>query len=634
MNKKRNWRAIFTWILLGFAVAYALPSAVDMPSWWPFHKQIRGGLDLAGGLELRYTVDWKQTIEDTTRKGAESLQSRIVEELVKKDGKNVADLPKELLADYKKKVVVTTEDIDRAKVTLADDATWAVYDEMDDPMKAIDERFEASESSSERSISLLLPDDVAQKIRAQVVTETRDNLEKRVGGMGLIDPDVRVTGDSDVAVQVPGVSDPSQMDVVRSVLGRTAQLTMRFVDRGEAWLVSPDVVKKLEEFKQANPTAAGMEAVAHAWGGVVKAKNKSDLARFVRTLTVPANHMIGFNYDEVDKNGDRIIDEKYWQAVYLFSKVELTGQHLARARMSYNQEGKPAVYLDMNGEGAELFAEATGNNVKEYLAIMLDEDVQSAPIINQKIGGGRAEISMGAGGKRAFQVVDLSRLRVVVQLPEKDLARVSVGQPVELAGAYDESATASGQVQRISPVVDAATGTVRVTVAVDEPPEAVAHTIRPGQFVKVRIEVDRHDDVLTIPRRGLVWEDGEPIAWTVVDAPPEEKKDEEKEDEPDEPAFFAKLFGGDEAKADAAKEPEKDPWEGIPRRAARRVKVDVGYSDPHNVEVDAGLVEGDQVVVIGNNNLREDSLIRLPGDPAPKKEEPDEDKGSGDEGED
>ena len=402
MNKKRNWRAIFTWILLGFAVAYALPSAVDMPSWWPFHKQIRGGLDLAGGLELRYTVDWKQTIEDTTRKGAESLQSRIVEELVKKDGKNVADLPKELLADYKKKVVVTTEDIDRAKVTLADDATWAVYDEMDDPMKAIDERFEASESSSERSISLLLPDDVAQKIRAQVVTETRDNLEKRVGGMGLIDPDVRVTGDSDVAVQVPGVSDPSQMDVVRSVLGRTAQLTMRFVDRGEAWLVSPDVVKKLEEFKQANPTAAGMEAVAHAWGGVVKAKNKSDLARFVRTLTVPANHMIGFNYDEVDKNGDRIIDEKYWQAVYLFSKVELTGQHLARARMSYNQEGKPAVYLDMNGEGAELFAEATGNNVKEYLAIMLDEDVQSAPIINQKIGGGRAEISMGAGGKRAF----------------------------------------------------------------------------------------------------------------------------------------------------------------------------------------------------------------------------------------
>ena len=99
MNKKRNWRAIFTWTLLGFSVAYALPSAVDMPSWWPFQKQIRGGLDLAGGLELRYTVDWKQALEDTTRKAAESLQSRIVEELVKKDGKNLADVPRELLEE-------------------------------------------------------------------------------------------------------------------------------------------------------------------------------------------------------------------------------------------------------------------------------------------------------------------------------------------------------------------------------------------------------------------------------------------------------------------------------------------------------------------------------------------------------
>ena len=402
MNKKRNWRAIFTWGLAILSVAYALPSVVSMPSWWPFQKSIRGGLDLAGGLELRYTVDWKATLEDTTRTAAETLQRHIVEELVKKDGKNIADVPREELAPYKAKVTVAVDDIDRARVVLADDATWAVYDAMDNPMRAVDERMESSNSSSDRTISLLLPDQEATKIRAQVVTETRDNLEKRVGGMGLVDPDVRVTGDSDIAVQVPGVNDPAQMDVVRSVLGRTAQLTMRFVDQRDPFLASPEVQAKLEEFKKANPSAAGMEAVGHAWGAVVKAKNKSDLARFVRTLTVPPDHTIGFNYDEVDRNGDHLIDEKFWQAVYLFSKVELAGRHLSRARMSYSQDGKPAVYLDMNSEGAELFAEATGAHVKDYLAIMLDEDVQSAPIINQKIAGGRAEITMGRGGKRAL----------------------------------------------------------------------------------------------------------------------------------------------------------------------------------------------------------------------------------------
>lgn len=441
MKKKRNWRAIFTWALFVFAVAYALPSAFSMPSWWPFQKTIRGGLDLAGGLELRYTVDWKQAIEGTTQKTAEALQGRIVEELVKKDGKNIADVPRADLEVYRKKVVVKVEDIDRAQLVLADDATWTAFEGMDDPMKSIDSKIETSTSSSDRTISLLVPDAEVQHLRSQIVSETRDNLEKRVGGMGLIDPDVRVTGDSDIAVQVPGVGR-DQMDVVRSVLGRTAQLTMRFVDQRDPWLASPEVQAKLEEFKKANPNAAGMEASGHAWGAVVKAKNKSDLARFVRTLEVPADHVIGFNYDEIDRNGDHIIDEKFWQAVYLFSKVELTGQHLARARMGYSQEGKPSVYLDMNGEGAELFSEATGAHVKDYLAIMLDEDVQSAPVINQKISGGRAEISMGRGGKRALdeaqaltEVLNQGAFQAPVYKVHDQFVGPSLGQDSVNAGA-------------------------------------------------------------------------------------------------------------------------------------------------------------------------------------------------------
>ena len=93
MNKKRNWRAILTWTLFGFAVAYALPSAVDMPSWWPFKKHIRGGLDLAGGLELRYTVDWKQAVEGKTRKTAETLQATIADQLAKTANETWGDLP-------------------------------------------------------------------------------------------------------------------------------------------------------------------------------------------------------------------------------------------------------------------------------------------------------------------------------------------------------------------------------------------------------------------------------------------------------------------------------------------------------------------------------------------------------------
>ena len=225
-------------------------------------------------------------------------------------------------------------------------------------------------------------------------------------------------------------------------------------------------------------------------------------------------------------------------------------------------------------------------------------------------------------GSPAFQVVDLDRMRVMVQLPEKDLPRVREGLPVTLTGAYDEEAGARGSVERISPVVEATSGTVRVTIQVD--PDTVR--LRPGQFVKVRIEIDRHDNVLTIPRRGLVWDDGEPIAWTVVDAPPPEapeNDDGEESDKADDGGWFAGWFG-DAAESDEGPDSEgedadedRDPWEGIPRRTVAKSRLEIGFVDPDRVEIVSGLEEGDRVVTLGNGSLREETLVRLSGDPDP-----------------
>jgi membrane fusion protein, multidrug efflux system len=248
------------------------------------------------------------------------------------------------------------------------------------------------------------------------------------------------------------------------------------------------------------------------------------------------------------------------------------------------------------------------------------------------------EVAGGAG--RAFQVVDLARLRVVVQLPERDLPRIRQGQTAMLTGAYDDEARAEGRIERVSPVVDAQSGTVRVTISVD--PDQTA--LRPGQFVKVRVEVDRHDDVLTIPRRALVYQDGEPIAWVVaVGEPPEEDdedKGEEGEGEEDEgPGLLEQLFGGDEDGGEDGEdgedaEPDKDPWEGIPRRVAKKARLEVGFTDPDQVEVISGLELGDVVVTVGNASLREDALLRLPDDPMPEPEDEEDgdeaDAGGGD----
>ena len=230
---------------------------------------------------------------------------------------------------------------------------------------------------------------------------------------------------------------------------------------------------------------------------------------------------------------------------------------------------------------------------------------------------------VASGGQRAFQVVDMNRLRVVVQLPEKDLPRIRVDQPATLEGAYDEQARALATVERISPVVDAATGTVRVTIRL-APDQS---TLRPGQFVKVRLEVDRRDDVLTIPRRALLYDEGEPIAWRVIEAKaPEQSPDaapaegaESGEDNAIE-AFFTKLFADDPAEPaaeGAGDEAEVDPWVGVPRRSVEKVRLKVGFSDQDRAEVLDGLSAGELVVTVGNGNLREEVLVKLPGDADP-----------------
>lgn len=410
MNKKRNWRAIFTWALFVFSVVYTLPSMIDVPSWYPFSKALRGGLDLQGGLELRYTVDWKHAVEDAGRKVGDSVRTRIVEELAKADNKNVADLDRPAFDTYGKRIQFETTDISVVRVTFADDQAAGLFDA--EVLRNIDDRYEIS-SAGTRAYDLILPDKQVVTIQNQIVRETRDNIEKRVEAMGLLDPDVRIAGDSDISVQIPGVGK-QQMDLVRQHLGRTAQLTMRFVDRSATFF--KDQAGVVEAYKLAHPDDGETLQIGGAnssTGYFVRAETKSALVKFIRTLEIPSGHMIGYEFiEDFARDGSR--SDWYWRTQYLFDKVEVTGQNLARARASYDEKNQPVVLLDFNSEGARLFADATGNNVKEYLAILLDDDVASAPQIEEKIAGGRARITVGSGGNVTQMVQEARALSQVL----------------------------------------------------------------------------------------------------------------------------------------------------------------------------------------------------------------------------
>ena len=188
-------------------------------------------------------------------------------------------------------------------------------------------------------------------------------------------------------------------------------------------------------------------------------------------------------------------------------------------------------------------------------------------------------------GQVAFVVVDPTALRVVASLPERDLFRVKMGQSATLRSSYDDSVEVTGQIVRMAPVVDPTTGTFRVTVGVD-PDQTL---LRPGQFVSVALEVSNVDDALLVDRHAVGYELGQPFVY-VLEAPEVEAEDE--------------------ASAPEEADPEAKPPEEEQRYVAKRRYFTAGLMDSDHVEVTGGLAEGEAFVSVGQNLLREGSLVR------------------------
>jgi preprotein translocase subunit SecD len=138
-------------------------------------------------------------------------------------------------------------------------------------------------------------------------------------------------------------------------------------------------------------------------------KDKGELERFFASLPVadqvPSDHEIGYELHEAkDEEGSATSQDKLWRTYYLHRRAELTGEYITDAEVSWDQQtGRPEVSLQFDHEGANLFEKASGANIGRKMAIILDEKINSAPVIESRIGGGRARITMG-GFQDPFQL--------------------------------------------------------------------------------------------------------------------------------------------------------------------------------------------------------------------------------------
>lgn len=157
-----------------------------------------------------------------------------------------------------------------------------------------------------------------------------------------------------------------------------------------------------------------------------------------------------------------------------------------------------------------------------------------------------------------FRIVDNTRLEAVLNLPERELATMRAGLPVAMQVDALPGQRFSGRVDRVSPVVDAGSGTFRVTAAFES-----EGLLRPGMFGRFEVVHDQRSDVLTVPREALVEGDGMASVFSVRDG------------------------------------------------HAVRVPVTLGYINGRFAEVREGLEEGEQVVTVGKVSLRDGSQVEV-----------------------
>jgi preprotein translocase subunit SecD len=284
-----------------------------LPGWLP-KKQVSLGLDLRGGSHLLLEVDMNSVRHERFNALVDSLRTEFRTARIGYTGLNAEG--------------------DHVSFTLREPER---LDDVRTIVKKIDPEIDFTSSSG--GDVTLKPNPVALESRTRsAVDQSIEIVRRRIDETGTKEPIIEREGQDRILVQLPGVENPEH---VKQLIGRTAKLTLRFVDQN----VSPEDAK-----------------AGH----------------------LPPGDEVLPMQDGRSGQGTSIVVQK---------RVMVSGDTLVEAQSTFDQNGAPVVAFTFDSTGTRRFAEATRANVGKLFAIVLDNKVISAPVIREPITQGHGQIS-------------------------------------------------------------------------------------------------------------------------------------------------------------------------------------------------------------------------------------------------
>ena len=373
MNSSLKLKIGLVFLLLVFCALALLPSLnPGLPDWWKKYMAPAGlklGLDLQGGMHIVLQVDLDKAAENSLDLSATDFKSALAEKNINAVRMDSGS-PGTILF-----TLPNTGAIDTVKQILKDS------------FPNLETQVAAEEGSFPR-ITLQLSREEIDYIRKNAVNQSLEIIRNRIDQFGVSEPVVLRQGENQIVVQLPGVKDP---DRAMGLIGQTAQLEFKLVSEAS----SVNLPQLIDETVKGGQWREG------------ESRRQLNLALQSR---LPQGTEIFFEkvVDPQTKRESRV-------PLLLETPVLMTGEMVKNAQVRIGGTfNEPYVSLDLTGHGGRVFANLTEKSVGRRLAIVLDENVRSAPVIREKILGGSAQIS---GSFTHEEATDLAIVLRVGALP-------------------------------------------------------------------------------------------------------------------------------------------------------------------------------------------------------------------------
>lgn len=363
--KPLTWKILSIVGLLFVSIIIITPSVVPViPSWWT-NTRFLPTKKIQLGLDLQGGMHL--TLEVQTKKAVESEIERTLDDLreqLRKAGIKYTKIERSTPSSIAATIIGLTKD------DALDDLLSRQFSSLKLEKNRQGDTLELQLSLDEKSIKYI--EDLAAK-------QAMETIRNRIDQFGVSEPEIARQGIDRILIQLPGIKDPQR---AINLIGRTALLEFRLLDEEH----------DLQDALKGTPPAGSEILYA------------------------------------VSKPGKENIGSQAENEPYLVRKrTALTGKYLTDARVQIDsQYNEPYVLIDFDKLGAKKFGDITEANVKKRLAIVLDNRVYSAPVIQERIPDGHARITGKFSSEEAHDLAIALRAGAL-SAPVKILEQRTVG---------------------------------------------------------------------------------------------------------------------------------------------------------------------------------------------------------------